>query len=110
MTAETGTSLSNLLGKPAAAGRKLKSFVGLIHHLFDHKAAEIGANILIAVIWMPFDLTDPAPGLLFHLNIMIALVVLEQNVEMCIRDRDRYILCIRRQIFVSPSGLRVNGR
>ena len=80
MAVETGTSLSNLLGKPAATGRKLKSFVGLIHHLFDHKAAEIGANILIAVIRMPFDLTDPAPGLLFHLNIMIALVVLEQNV------------------------------
>ena len=77
---QAGTAPANFLREPPTAPGQQKSIHRRLGHLTGRKARGIRADILRAVILFLQRERQPRPLVLCHLDIAVALVVLEQDV------------------------------
>ena len=92
---QAGTAPANFLREPPAAPGQQKSIHRRLGHLTGRKARGIRADILRAVILFLQRERQPRPLVLCHLDIAVALVVLEQDVVL--RGVGFYLACFQHQ-------------
>ena len=77
---EAGAALAQVLGEPLAAPGQQKGIHGGLCHLPGRKGRGVGAQILGVVLLLLQHKGQPGPRLPGHLDIAVALVVLQQDV------------------------------
>ena len=77
---EAGPALAQVLGEAPAAPGQQKGVLGALGHLPGGKAGGVGADVFGAVLLFLQGERQAGPGLPRHLDVGVALVVLEQDV------------------------------
>ena len=77
---EAGTFPACAISETLVAGRELEHPAGLVHRLLHRGGADIGPQIPGAVVQLDPGLRDSGKGRRGNADIMVALVILEQNI------------------------------